>query len=127
MPLEAFRTKRRSFTRGATEVTPEIEAVFLSLIRVDRDGNVHPRLSRANHMKILRSLWEQDSRALLRRVRVPTLVLGVRSAPGGSDPSGFIQANEQAAAAVRGWAIPSGSSGSTGSTTSPRDSTAGHL
>lgn len=38
MPLERFRAGMRSFTRGAIEVTPEVEAMFLSLMRVDRDG-----------------------------------------------------------------------------------------
>ena len=28
---------------------PELDEVFLSLIRVDREGRVRPRLSRANH------------------------------------------------------------------------------
>ena len=35
-------------------------------------------LSRANHMRILRAMWEQDSLGLLRRVRVPTLVVAAR-------------------------------------------------
>ncbi len=106
MPLEPFRAGLRSFTRGAIEVTPEVEAVFLSLMRVDRDGNLHPRLSRANHLKILRAMWEQDTQGLLRRVRIPTLVLGVRSAPGTSDSAGFMQAKEQAAAVVRALGDP---------------------
>src|SRR6266545_2733694 len=42
MSLEQFRAGMRTFTRGAVELTPEVEAVFLSLMRVDRDGNIHP-------------------------------------------------------------------------------------
>jgi pimeloyl-ACP methyl ester carboxylesterase len=90
----------RTFTRGAVELTPEVEAVFLSLMRVDRDGNIHPRLSRANHLRILRALWEQDAQGLLRRVRVPTLVLGVRSAPDEADSAGFMEEKERAADVV---------------------------
>ena len=99
--LEQFRAGMRNFTRGAVEITPEVEAVFLSLMRVDRDGNIHPRLSRANHLRILRALWEQDAQELLRRVQVPTLVLAVRSAPGEADSAGFMEEKERAAEVVK--------------------------
>jgi len=101
MSLQQFRAGMRGFTRGAVELTPEVESVFLSLMRVDRDGNIHPRLSRANHLRILRALWEQDAVSLLRRVRVPTLVLAVRSAPGSVDSAGFMEEKERAAKVVR--------------------------
>ena len=101
MSLEQFRAGMRTFTRGAVELTPEVEAVFLSLMHVDRDGNIHPRLSRANHLRILRALWEQDAEGLLRRVRVPTLVLAVRSAPGEADSAGFMEEKERAAEVVK--------------------------
>lgn len=101
MPLEEFRRGMRAFTHGAVALTPEVEAVFLSLMRVDRAGTIHPRLSRANHLRILRALWEQDAVRLLRRVRVPTLVLGVRSAPGSVDSAGFMEEKERAAKVAR--------------------------
>jgi pimeloyl-ACP methyl ester carboxylesterase len=101
MSVEQFRAGMRAFTRGAVDVTPEVEAVFMSLMRVDREGNIHPRLSRANHMRILHALWEQDAQGLLRQVRVPTLVLAVRSAPGDADSAGFMQDKELAAEAVQ--------------------------
>lgn len=101
MSLEQFRSGMATFTRGALEITPGVEAVFLSLMRVDREGNIHPRLSRANHLRILRALWEQDAQGLLRRVRVPTLVLAVRSGPAEADSAGFMQDKEQAAEVVK--------------------------
>ncbi len=101
MSLEQFRAGMRTFTRGAVELTPEVEAVFLSLMRVDRDGNIHPRLSRANHLRILHALWEQDAPGLLRRVRQPTLVVAVRSAPGEADSAGFMKDKERAAEVVK--------------------------
>jgi pimeloyl-ACP methyl ester carboxylesterase len=73
MPLEDFRQGFRRFS--PVPVTPEIEAVFLSLMRVDAEGRIHPRLSRANHFRILRAIWEQDPQALYRRLRVPTLAI----------------------------------------------------
>lgn len=101
MSLEQFRSGMATFTHGALEITPGVEAVFLSLMRVDREGNIHPRLSRANHLRILRALWEQDAQGLLRRVRVPTLVLAVRSGPEEADSAGFMQDKERAAEVVK--------------------------
>lgn len=105
-PLHEFLETVRYFLHGQVELTPEVEAVFLSLMRVDAHGNIHPRLSRANHLRILRALWEQDTLELLRRVRVPTLVLGVRSPPGVPDSAGFMREKETAAGIVRAIGDP---------------------
>jgi len=91
----------RSGLGGGLRVTPEIEAVAMSLMHVDREGRIRPRLSRENHLRILHGLWAQDPHELLRRVRVPTLVLAVRPAEGDTIPVGFLRAKEQAAAEVR--------------------------
>ena len=77
LPLEDFRQGFRRFS--PVPVTPEVEAVFLSLMRVDADGRIHPRLSRANHFRILRAIWEQDPASLYRRLRVPTLAILART------------------------------------------------
>ena len=106
MPVHEFLDMVRSFLRGRVEITPQVEQVFLSLMRVGRDGTIRPRLSRANHLRILRALWEQDAQVLLRRVHVPTLVLAVRSAPGAPDSAGFMQEKERAAEVVRGIGDP---------------------
>lgn len=100
-PLEAFLERLRGRLRGHLEFTPEVEAVFLSLVHVDRRGEIRPRLSRANHLRILRALWEQDTLGLLQRVPVPTLVLAVRSAPGVPDSAGFMEEKRRAAHRVR--------------------------
>jgi pimeloyl-ACP methyl ester carboxylesterase len=109
LTLEDFRRQLKRFTRGALELTPAIEAVFRSLVRVDRAGYIHPWLSRSNHLRILRALWEQDTLALLRLLRVPTLVLGVRpEATDDADPSaaGFLREKERSAAVVRRIGAP---------------------
>jgi pimeloyl-ACP methyl ester carboxylesterase len=100
-PVHEFLEMLRYFLHGQIEITPQVEAVFLSLMRVDAHGDIHPRLSRANHLRILRALWKQDSLAQLRRVRVPALVLGVRSPPDVPDSAGFMQEKERAAKIVR--------------------------
>ena len=105
-PLHEFLEMVRYFLHAQVEITPEVEAVFLSLMRVDRDGNIHPRLSRVNHLRILRALWEQDALELLRRVRVPTLVLAVRSAPGMPDSAGFMEEKLRASRVVEALGDP---------------------
>jgi pimeloyl-ACP methyl ester carboxylesterase len=105
-PVHAFLHGIRHHLGRALEVTPEVEAVFLSLVRMDEDARIHPRLSRGNHLQILRALWEQDTLGLLRRVRVPTLVLAVRSPPDASGPPGFREHKQRAARLVRAIGEP---------------------
>ena len=105
-PVHEFLETLRYFLAGQVEITPEVEAVFLSLMRVDRHGNIHPRLSHANHLRILHALWAQDTQGLLRRVRVPSLVLAVRSKLAGADSAGFMHEKERAAAGVRSIGTP---------------------
>jgi len=105
-PLHEFLEMIRYFLHGQIEITPVVEAVFLSLMRVDGDGNIHPRLSRANHVRILRALWGQDTLGLLRDTRVPTLVLAARSAPDTPDSAGFLHEKERASEVVRAIGEP---------------------
>ncbi|HTG47210.1 MAG TPA: alpha/beta hydrolase [Actinomycetota bacterium] len=81
MPLEDFRAgMRRS---SPVPVTPELEDLFLSLMRVDALDRIHPRLSRSNHFRILHAIWQQDPPVLYRRLRTPTLAILAR----GQDPA----------------------------------------
>jgi pimeloyl-ACP methyl ester carboxylesterase len=77
------------------EVTPAVEAIVLSQFSVDRAGRIRPRLSRANHLRILRALWEQDTPQLLRRARRPTLVLAARSPKSAGDRPEFLEARRR--------------------------------
>ena len=91
----------RSFMSEALEVTPEVEAVFRSLMRVDREGRIRPRLSRANHVRILHAMWLQDPVALLRRVAVPTLILATRRSDASDQDAAFIAAKQLGEQQVR--------------------------
>jgi hypothetical protein len=106
MPLETFRRGIRAQLGSALEITPTIEAVVLSLVRVDRDGMIHPRLSRSNHLRILHAMWQQDVLGLLRSVRVPTLVLAARSPHPSPAEKEFIAAKRQGATAVQAIGDP---------------------
>jgi pimeloyl-ACP methyl ester carboxylesterase len=70
-------------------------------MRVDVQGRIRPRLSRANHLRILRALWEQDPLELLRRVRVPTLIIATRPKGASGADAMFVEAKRGGEAAVR--------------------------
>ena len=99
-PVEEFRATIPTFARGAYPVSSQIEEIFLSLMRVDGDGRIRPRLSRANHMRILRAMWEEDPPALLGRSKIPTLILAARGRSGAEDPE-FARSKKLAARTVR--------------------------
>jgi pimeloyl-ACP methyl ester carboxylesterase len=97
MHVDDFREGVRN--RSPVGLTPEVEALFLSIMRVDADGRIHPRLTRSNHFRILRAIWEQDPIALARMLRVPVLVIAARS----DDPESraFAERKRRAAARLR--------------------------
>jgi pimeloyl-ACP methyl ester carboxylesterase len=72
-PLDPFRAGLARWS--PVPLTPEVEAILLSLVRVDGRGRVHPRLSRANHFRILRAIWDRDAPALHAGLTVPTLAI----------------------------------------------------
>jgi pimeloyl-ACP methyl ester carboxylesterase len=75
MPLTEFRRRIPTFFDGALEVTPEIEEIVLAVMHVDRGGRIRPRLSRANHLRILRALWLRDPDEALGRLSLPALAV----------------------------------------------------
>jgi pimeloyl-ACP methyl ester carboxylesterase len=97
MHVEEFLSMVRGSMSRSLEVTPEIESVALSLMRVDGGGRIRPRLSRANHLRILHALWAQDVGRLLARVSVPTLVVGTRRPDAPEEDRTFIESKAAAA------------------------------
>jgi pimeloyl-ACP methyl ester carboxylesterase len=97
MRLDEFRAGIDSWS--PLPFTPELETMFLSLMHVGRDGTIRPRLSRANHLRILRAIWEQRPLALYRRLTVPTLVIAAREP--GADDRAWIDAKRQGMTAAR--------------------------
>lgn len=82
MPVDEFRGSIRMFLGEEVEITPQIDDIALSLMRVDRQGRVRPHLSRANHFRILRAIWLRRLDEALARLAVPTLAVLAR---GGGD------------------------------------------
>ena len=77
-PVEEFRAMIPMFFGDAVEVTPEVEGIVLAVMRVGADGTIRPRLRRANHLRILHAIWEQDPPALHARLKTPALAILAR-------------------------------------------------
>lgn len=58
--------------------SPKIEEMVRTLFVIDSRGRIRPRLSRANHMRILRALYDQRPKELMGRLRCPTLMFCAR-------------------------------------------------
>ena len=54
---------------------PYVEEIILHNFEIQHDNTIRPRLSYANHMKILRALWEQRPENYYALVRCPTLIV----------------------------------------------------
>ncbi|MGH2486740.1 MAG: alpha/beta fold hydrolase, partial [Ktedonobacterales bacterium] len=68
--------------KGNPNWRPELEDIMLNIVELRPDDTVGPRLSRANHMKILRAMWDEDPVPTYQAVRCPVLfVLAQPSAP----------------------------------------------
>ncbi|MFN8523679.1 MAG: alpha/beta hydrolase [Chloroflexota bacterium] len=57
---------------------PAVEATIRGCFREEADGTVRPNLSRQNHLKILRAMWEQRPRELFSRITCPTTIVAAR-------------------------------------------------
>ena len=101
MPVEEFRAMIPRFFGDAVDVTPEVEDIVLAVMRVGPDGTIRPRLSRANHLRILRAIWEQDPPALHARLRTPALAILARGGDTDWDAS-----RRQAVAVLRAAGSP---------------------
>lgn len=99
--VQEFRGMIRTFLGESLEITPEIEDIILALMHVDRRGRIRPRLSRANHFRILRAIWLRDPEEALARLSVPTLAVLAR---GGGDPEWDERKRRAAARAARSGA-----------------------
>ncbi len=95
MSVDEFRRRLRHFLPDSVEVTERIEDIVLSVMRVDAGGAIHPRLSKANHFRILRAIWQQDPMRFYDRLRVPALAILARS------DGPFQDAKRRAAARLR--------------------------
>lgn len=81
LPLEKFLEMAQTWSGVGEMWSPDVEQIILANFEISSERTIRPRLRRANHMKILRSLWEQRSSQLYRLVRCPMLVAPARREP----------------------------------------------
>jgi len=91
-PPELTHLTREQLIAGAKrwELGPiwsdAIEAALMGNFEVTEEGTIRPRLSRANHMQVVRALWEQRVSELFPRIECPALfVLAQRAGGEGTD------------------------------------------
>ncbi len=76
-PPEFAGTPRETFLgwvrAGNPDWQPELEDILLNIVELRSDDTVGPRLARANHMKILRAMWDEDPEAVYSSVRASVL------------------------------------------------------
>jgi pimeloyl-ACP methyl ester carboxylesterase len=64
--------------RWVNMARPEAETVLRNSFDTQPDGTIRPRLSRDNHMRIVRALWDRMPSDLFASVRAPVLVMPTR-------------------------------------------------
>ena len=58
--------------------TPDLEAVLMSLFEVSEEGTIRPRFARAQHMQVVRAMWESRGKNTLASVGCPVLAMPAR-------------------------------------------------
>jgi pimeloyl-ACP methyl ester carboxylesterase len=79
----------------AGEVAPDLEDLISAGFAVQADGSVRARLARADHLKILRSMWEHSPTSDFALVTCPTLVCLA-----GQGPEEMLRRKREAAASA---------------------------
>jgi pimeloyl-ACP methyl ester carboxylesterase len=73
MPSDALRAGIKPFLGPAW--SPQTEAITLQNFEIRADGTATPHLARANHMQVVRALWEHRPSELYARVQCPVLMI----------------------------------------------------
>ena len=72
-PVDEFRAGVKMWMGSAW--SPEAEAITLQNFEVRDDGTIAPRMRKANHMQVVRALWEHRPSELWARVQCPVLMI----------------------------------------------------
>jgi pimeloyl-ACP methyl ester carboxylesterase len=73
MPVDEFRSGMKVWMGPAW--SPEAEAITLQNFEIRADGTIAPRMHKANHMQVVRALWEHRPSELWARVQCPVLMM----------------------------------------------------
>lgn len=72
-PVEEFRANLKLWQGSAW--TPQAEAITLHNFEIRADGTIAPRLSKSNHMQVVRALYDHHPSELWARVQCPVLMI----------------------------------------------------
>ena len=73
------RMKQRNWgTRDSTSLSASLEDIVMANLTVDNDGFVKARLSRENHLEIVRAFWAHKPSDMFPQVQCPVLILPAR-------------------------------------------------
>ncbi len=72
-PLDEFRAGMKLWMGAAW--SPEAGAITLQNFDVREDGTIAPRLRKANHMQVVRAIWEHRPSELWAQVQCPVLMI----------------------------------------------------
>jgi pimeloyl-ACP methyl ester carboxylesterase len=84
MPLDSFLQGARHWPGLGGLWSDEVQEIVLANFRIE-DGAIYPHLSRENHLKILRALWEQKPSEIWSRLSCPVLLVAAAGRSG--DPA----------------------------------------
>jgi pimeloyl-ACP methyl ester carboxylesterase len=96
-PRDAFVERLRAGGHAAYW-RPELEEIILNIVELRPDDTVGPRLARANHLKILRSMWDEPVSDKLADVRCPFLAVLAEGLAGDARAAAFLEGKRRGAA-----------------------------
>ncbi|PKB60683.1 MAG: hypothetical protein BZY65_00540 [SAR202 cluster bacterium Ae2-Chloro-G2] len=86
------RMKRRDWgTRDSTSLSASLEDIVMANLTVGDDGFVKARLSRENHLEIVRAFWTHKPSDMFPQIQCPVLILPARLGPPNDKRSEFRQ------------------------------------
>lgn len=97
-PRETYLGWMRS---SIPEWRPELDDMVLNIVQLHDDGTIGPRLARANHMKILRAMWDEDPDAIYSAIRCPVLYVLAEPSGASEETDGFLAAKRNGIEAAR--------------------------
>lgn len=80
---------------------PELEEILLNIVELRSDDTVAPRLSRENHLKILRAMWDEEPQRAYGAVRCPVLFVLAEQTPTSDRDATFLDAKRTGVATAR--------------------------
>lgn len=75
LKLQAFLQGARNWPGLGEFWNDDVQEIVLANFRIDEEERIYPHLSRENHLKILRALWEQKPSELWPRLTCPALLV----------------------------------------------------